>query len=222
MDINVGDKVYDLSDKKIVTVTSVSDRPHLLAVEYSDGESSSRAWAEENLCPVQVGDRLSFKGLEIATVTDVVMYSGEPGVRYQYPGIPTFYVTSMEEAAKHLVKEPENPVTSEHPYGDPFPIGSIVQFKRTRYRVDGFDGEHHDLTPEDGNTEGRLYFSPDFFELVQPPFPETQSVWEDSDGYRYFVKRVDKDENVVWLLRFSGQENGWTVQQLHQFFTKLM
>lgn len=217
-DIRVGDKVHDTCDEKIVEVVEITES----LVRYDDGEYSGKEWAQDRRCPVQVGDRIQFVGFQVATVTDVVMYSGEPGVRYRYPEFPSNYVTSMEEAEEHLVKEPETPVTSEYPYGEPFPTGSIVQFKRTRYRVDGFDGEHHNLTPENGDVEGRLYFSPDFFELVQPPFPSLHEVWEDRNGVRYYVRSVNEDDNNVRISRFDGPDIIITVQQLHAGYTKLL
>jgi len=159
---------------------------------------------------VKVGDRVTGPNGDPLTVREI-----DGGiVRLSHGSCSLSYATS------HKIREES--VTSEYPYGDPFPTGSIVQFKRTRYVVDGFDGEHHDLTPENGDVEGRLYFSPDFFELVQPPFPSLHEVWEDRNGVRYYVKSVNEDDNGVRISRFDGPDIIITVQQLHAGYTKLL
>lgn len=170
---------------------------------------------------VKAGDKLQFPGCPEAVVTrvDIDPIFGDSYVHYYYPEFRdlrgTTQSTTLETAEKHLVKD-------EYPYGEPFPTGSVVQFKRTRYVVDGFDGEHHNLTPEDGDVEGRLYFSPDFFELVQPPFPSLHEVWEDRNGVRYYVRSVNEDDNNVRISRFDGPDIIITVQQLHAGYTKLL
>lgn len=83
------------------------------------------------------------------------------------------------------------------PDGEFFPIGSVVRFKQSRYRVLDYDGESHELEAMDeGAPEHRLLFQPDFFELVAPP-EVSNGVYEDSEGNPYLVRDLGTSVAVV-------------------------
>lgn len=159
------------------------------------------------------GDKIRFPGLPEATVIAINHdpIFGTTDVRYVYPGSPNFYLTTLETAEAHRVTSEDNP----------FPTGSIVRFKRDRYRVEDFDGELHRLVNLDGDEN--LYYPPDMFELVQPPPPEVDSVWEHKHtAFRVLVSEVDASANTVELVFSDASETTVSVEKLHETYTQLL
>lgn len=97
-----------------------------------------------------------------------------------------------------------------------FPVGSLVRFRRLTYEVKGFDGESLELETLDPETDPdlrRLFFPPEMFEMVRPPFPETNTVWIDSQDRYWVVREVDRFRNVVWIAGQTAQSLGLSLEQ---------
>lgn len=103
---------------------------------------------------------------------------------------------------------------------EPFPKGTIVRFKPTRYRVLDFDGESHDLEAIDPDApEHNLLSQPDFFEAVSYPEVEEGSVYEDSVG-NWFL--VGEERGKVRVVDSYGIVTHLTHEQFHSRYTRVL
>lgn len=157
---------------------------HATFVTFEDHSTRPIKAAEERIVPVQPGDMVRpIEGGEPVRVTKITK-SRIPGqilAWYEHPkyGEVTGEVT---EVADRLV------------FTSHFETGSRVRFRNTvTYTVTDWDGELHELVPDDGSET--LHFSPDFFELVSPPpVPSGTPVRHNDTGTNALVRWANANE----------------------------
>lgn len=241
-EVHPGDqvKVYcDEGPDQIRTVSSVRNN----WVNFIGGGGVTCEYAAGNLVHPTVvpGDRVR----NALDTGNLVVKSVEGGVVHYEPDNTGFSARStVAYAVSHLTDHAEVPEEEREPWVTPeepeprtpwqhkayplskddpehFETGSIVQFKRDRYRVEDWDGEQHKLTNLDGSEN--LLYPPDMFELVQPPMPQSQSVWEHKDtGKRVLISNSDTETNTVWVTYSDTSNFELSLEFLYEEYIKLL
>lgn len=157
---------------------------HATFVTFEDHSTLPIKDAQERIVPVQPGDMVRpLEGGEPVRVTEITesLFPGVILARYEHP--------KYGEIAGEITEVADRLVFTSH-----FETGSRVRFRNTvTYTVTDWDGELHELVPDDGSET--LHFSPDFFELVSPPpVPEGTAARHNDTGTNALVRWANANE----------------------------